>query len=145
MNQEIKKSIVFQAKDGTSNEFEYTYENLPVYGRNVWNFFVASKHIEVKNKFQISFTEIDKNTVKCTVMEKNDEYYSAKGIPEKMIEEAFLELNKEVVSSSNSNNHKKINEEFRTDSATKVWIRLKELGKATYNEEEDFYTFINLN
>ena len=67
--------------------------------------------------------------------------YTGKGITERLIEESanFLELT--IISSTSNPNKKVLNTEFRTVPATKVWERLKNQGLASYNEEDDIYTF----
>ena len=67
--------------------------------------------------------------------------YKAKGIPDKLIEEATKILNVTIKSSSNNPEFQVFPNEFRTDSATKVWKRLVAKNQAAYDERMDIYTY----
>lgn len=66
---------------------------------------------------------------------------SGMGIPEKLIELVASKFGLEVVSSSNNLSYKKLETEWRSLDANKVWDRLLNQNRAIYNAELDIYTY----
>ena len=60
-----------------------------------------------------------------------------------MIEEAANVLGLTIISSTNNPQKKSLSTEWRTPAADIIWGRLIFHGRATYNEQDDIYTFLN--
>jgi hypothetical protein len=111
-------------------------------GRIEWKFTITPLNDSYSDFFEFIAEEIDEETFKIkTVSHNNQEIYIAKGIPEQMIFELASLSTKNIISSSNKSHSKKIEGEFRTPQATKVWERIKNIGHANYLEEKDIYSF----
>lgn len=68
---------------------------------------------------------------------------SGKGLGEVGIGILDLHVGGGVKSSSNSKMYHKIEGEFRTESATRIWKRLTAIGLAIFNNEEDRYCYVS--
>ena len=87
-----------------------------------------------------SAKETADNYIKVTMINNHNQIeYSAKGIPEKIIQELRNLSDKVIISSSNNPLYKSFDEEYRTLPAYKVWNRLIVQGKASYDTEIDTY------
>ena len=123
--------------------FEYTVEPTENDVPRIWTFRVIPVNEPYSDFFEFAVTEIDAQTVKVTAIDKHYQaVYSAKGIPEALIAEANRILNRNIISSTNAGAAKSFSNEYRTPSATKVWIRLVEQGHAVLNPATDIYSFI---
>lgn len=92
----------------------------------------------VDEVFDATF-EISGNMAKSIMMSANHARYMAKGIPEAVLEYVKKNWAVDVCSSSNKRSTKTSTQEYRTPSATKVWERLKNANKATYDASSDQY------
>lgn len=130
-------------KDGIENNFKYSLEVVEDENYKKWNFMVIPANEIFKDFFFFSAQETKEKQVKITMMNNhNQKEYSAKGIPEKLIQTISLITNQPILSSSNISKYKSFEEEYRTPQATKVWERLKKEGKAHYNEQTDTYRLV---
>jgi len=119
------KKIECVGKDGMIRTFKYKVEEHPFRENREWIFRIYPISGYAADFFEFCVTEIDNNTVKVTMMHHNNQpEYIAKGIPERMIEEAHNVLKRRIISSTNSENHKILPNEYITISAVKVWKRL---------------------
>ena len=132
--------IICIDKDGNENKYLY---NLEIDGgQEEWLFMIKPLNIEVDDFFEFTVRKINENNGKVIQMTNHLKMiYSAKGIPEKMIEESSKVLNLEITSSTNIESKKSFANECRSGQATKVWERLSDKGKAKYNLEIDTYFY----
>lgn len=129
-------------KDGSIETFQYESEKQICLGRNDWIFRVHPIGGKVFDFFEFSVTQIDENIGKVTMMSHNSQpELIAKGIPERMIEEAYKILELEIISSTTSANHKILENEYITESAVKVWKRLVKRGNAYFDSENKVYRY----
>lgn len=90
--------------------------------------------------FDFILKPLDENRLMVSMMQHNNkEWYRAKGIPDALIPALAQRFQKVVTSSSNCDAAKKFPEESRNGPASKVWKRLVEQGRATYQESVDRY------
>ncbi|GHB54648.1 hypothetical protein [Persicitalea jodogahamensis] len=126
------------------NYFKYARETSKENGNIKWIFKIKPSDLDETDWFEFSITKINETMGKVTTMLHNYlEVYVAKGIPEKMIEEASQVLNLRIISSSNNPKFKSFGNESRSSGADKVWKRLVEQGKATYDSTTDTYEFLS--
>lgn len=138
---EFTTEIICIDKNGNENTFKYSLEESEENGKKKWVFRVVPHNLIVQDWFEFSVTEVDENTGKITSMNNRKmTEYIAKGIPEKLIEEANSVLNLTINSSSNTEEFKAFPNEWRSESATKVWERLLNRGEAEYDQQRDIYT-----
>jgi hypothetical protein len=129
-------------KNGVSRIFKYRLEPHPERKPKEWIFFVHTLEEKEKDFFEFHLTEIDDNTAKVTMMaHHSQDEFIAMGIPERMIEEGYKVLKKQIISSTNSRNHQKLPNEYTLPYAVKVWKRLVSKGKAYFNEEEQVFYY----
>ena len=137
------KQITCIDKDGYKNNFLYSLEIEKINDYNQWKFSVIPDDGLCSDFFFFSGETISDEKIKITMMNNhNQEIYSGKGIPERLIEELHIITGKDIVSSSNNPHKKVLEEEYRTPPATKVWQRLVNINRASYNTEDDLFTFI---
>lgn len=136
--------IICIGKDGIRTVFRYEIQVSSKDGFAVFLFRIVPENLVFVDWFEFSVTKIDATTGKITSMAHNYvPEYMAKGIPEKMIEEASNILNLEIISSSNKAAHKILGAEWRSIDGGKPWKRLVNQGKATYDTECDIFFFKN--
>ncbi|WP_131726565.1 hypothetical protein [Flavobacterium sp. Leaf82] len=142
---DFKNDIICTDRNGVANNFKYHLKESKENENKKWVFMIIPENnINIYDWFEFAVTEIDNENGKVTIMShKNNPEYVAKGIPEKMIEESSIVLNKSIHSSSNIAEFKSFETEWRSDSATKVWRRLQDQNNADYSEASDTYTFVN--
>ena len=134
------KKIECIGKDKITKTFEYELEERSFLSHREWIFRVYPLVRKSLEFFEFSLTEIDDKTAKVAMMNHhNQPEYIAQGIPERMIEEAYEVLGIQIISSTNSEKHQKLPNEYITIGAVKVWERLVSKGKAYFNEEERVY------
>jgi len=126
-------------RDGQEREFNCSEPDIDGYGVKRYTYRIRPIASEPIESFEFTVEEVGEDTVKVVVMDRHHEpAYSAMGIPERMIQECATTLGKKVISSNNGAN---IPGEFRTPRATKVWERLVAQERATFDEQQDRYTF----
>jgi hypothetical protein len=131
-------------RNGSPSQFKYSMDESEEEGNVKWVFRVMPFDLNASDWYEFAITVINPTVGKVTVMDNRDlVQYRGKGITEKMIEEAANVLGLTVISSTNKSQKKLLLTEWRTPAATKIWNRLLDQGRATYNEEDDIYTFIN--
>ena len=148
------KKITCTGKGNTDNNFVYSVEE-GIHCEEVgdrgeekeytkWSFKVMMpNNINDSKWFDFEVTKVDDTIGKVTVMNHNNySNFQGKGIPSTMIKEASEELDIKIISSSNE--FPILENESRSDEATKVWKRLVTQKKARYNKEKDIYEFLNL-
>ncbi len=129
-------------RNGQEVIFRYELAESEEHDKQKWIFRVLPENLQAADWFEFGITMINDNTGKITVMNNRGiEQYSAKGIPEKLIEVASEVLNIEISSSSNNPQRKTFDTEWRTPAATKVWQRLVEQGRAIYSQDDDTFLF----
>lgn len=137
------KTIICTGKNNLQTNFKYWHEKESNDYGNIWKISVVDEAENYMNIASYRAEEIGDNQLKITVMNnRNSDVFSAKGIPEKIIDELAKISGKTVISSTNKLTAKSIDSEFRTGEATKVWERLVKEKKATYNSNFDIYTYI---
>ena len=131
-------------KDDVKTTFSYSIEESEINGFKKWIFRIVPQNLEFTDWFEFSVVELGNGVGKVITMNTNfKKEYSAKGIPDKMIEEASNKLELNIISSTNKKAHKFLDNEWRTEAASKVWNRLVTRGIAIYDEEKDLYTYRN--
>ena len=144
IDMEFDKEIVCKDRNGNQNQFKYSLEESEENGKVKWIFRVMPYDMNAPDWFEFAVTVINPTIGKVTVMDnRNMVEYRGKGITENMIAEAAKVLGLTIISSSNNPQKKSLSVEWRTPAADVVWERLRSKGLATYNEEDDIYTFIN--
>ena len=130
-------------REGIRNNFKYILakdENSE--DRIEWKFSVIPEDEKFADFFYLTAEEINDETLKITMINHhNQDIYIAKGIPEKIIQELSILSEMKVISSSNKSQYQSFESEFRTPSATKVWERIRNFGNATYDSEQDIYSY----
>jgi hypothetical protein len=127
-------------KNGIPHNFKYFYEVENDEGMDVWKFMVIPESEIYEDFFFFSAKETVDNCLKVTMINNHNQIeYSAKGIPERIIQELRNLSNKVIISSSNNPLYKSFDGEFRTPPADKFWNRLVTQGKASYDIETDTY------
>lgn len=139
---DFDNNIICVGRNEVITVFKYSLEEFETFGYKKWIFRIVPEDLQFIDWFEFSVAEIGDDTGKVITMNNNNQKgYSAKGIPDKMIEEASKKLNLNIISSSNKKGGKFFDNEWRTTDATKVWNRLVQNGLANYNYELDFYTY----
>ncbi len=139
----MESEIICIDRNGSENRFKYSIEKTTEKGNNTWFFRIQPVDIIVDEDFEFEITQIGENIGKVTQMFHHfKEEYIAKGVPEKMIEEANRILNLNIISSTNKEESKLLSTEWRTTEAEKVWIRLYAQGKAKYDPNSEIYELI---
>jgi hypothetical protein len=134
------KYIKCKGRDGIEEIFIYNMKYNSI--EKTWIFLVYSITCNTDEFFEFQVKEVNKTTVKVIMMHHhNDSAYIAKGISEKMIEEAQKVLGREVISSTNSKEHKKFKNEYITEGAIKVWKRLERIGKAIWDDGNKVFRY----
>jgi hypothetical protein len=137
------KPIICIGKDNLETNFKYWHEKEPNEYGDIWKISVVDDAENYMNIASYRAEEIENNQLKMTMMNNhNSATFSAKGIPEKIIDELAKISKKTVISSTNKLTAKSIDSEYRTGEATKVWERLVSENKATYDSDSDIYTYI---
>lgn len=137
-------SITCIDKDGQPNNFKCCYEKDYIDYLETWKFTIFPENEIYADFFFLSAQETSDHFMKITMMNNhNQACYSAKGIPEKIIETLQNLSGKTIISSSNNPVYQSFNEEYRTPPATKVWERMKLKGMASYDEQKDTYLLEN--
>lgn len=136
--------IVCVGKDGLETSFEYSMENATdEVGNEKWVFRVYEINVARTYWFEFSITRVDETTGKVTTMDNmRMPQFMARGIPDRMIEEASSVLELSIVSSSNHPDYKVFENEWRTPNATQVWERLANRNMAAYDVSHDIFTFV---
>ncbi len=136
---EFKNQINCTGRDGEERIFKYHLKESEENGQKKWIFMVVPENMQFNEWFELSVLDLNGNEGKVVMMNhhKRPEYI-AMGIPERLIEEANIQLDLTIKSSSN----KLGVGEYRTPNAEKVWERLVERDLAEYNDETDEYTYI---
>ena len=136
--------IICTDRNGIQNQFKYSIEESEENGKVKWIFRVMPFDLIATDWFEFAITVINPTIGKVTVMDnRNMVQNKGKGITEKMIEEAVNVLGLTIISSTNNPQKKSLSTEWRTPAADIIWERLITQGRATYNEQDDIYTFIN--
>jgi hypothetical protein len=129
-------------REGLIRTFQYEKEHRRLLDRDEWIFRVFPLDKNAADWFEFTVTQIDEKTGKVTMMNNNNQpALSAKGIPERMIEEANKVLGLEIISSTNSPEAKVLDNEYITQDAVKVWQRLVKRGKALYDAEHKVFWY----
>jgi hypothetical protein len=140
---DFKNEIICKGRDRAEHKFLYSIEESEEQGLVKWIFRVMPEDLKAKDYYEFAVVIIGNNTGKIVMMDnRNMKEYRGKGITEKMIAEAKKALGVSIISSTNCSKYKALETEWRTDSATIIWERLRMNGKANYDEEKDIYTFI---
>lgn len=135
--------IICTDRNGNQNQFKYSINKSEENGKVKWIFRVMPFDLNANDWFEFAITVINPTVGKITVMDnRNMVEYRGKGITEKMIEEAANVLGLTIISSTNNSQKKLLSTEWRTPAADVIWERLIAQGRATYNTEDDIYTFI---
>jgi hypothetical protein len=135
--------IVCTDRNGNQNTFKYSMDESEESGKVKWVFRVMPYDLNATDWFEFAITVINPTIGKITVMDnRNMVQYRGKGITEKMIDEAANVLELTIISSTNNPQKKSLSPEWRTPAADVIWERLRTKGLATYNAEDDIYTFI---
>ncbi len=136
--------IICIDRNGNQNPFKYSMDESEEGGKVKWVFRVMPHDLNAADWFEFAITVINPTVGKITVMDnRNMVQYRGKGITEKMIEEAANVLGLTIISSTNNPQKMSLSTEWRTPAADIIWGRLITQGRATYNEQDDIYTFIN--
>lgn len=144
MNMEFDNKIICIDRNGDQNSFKYSMEKSDEDEKVKWIFRIIPYDLIATDWFEFAITVINPTVGKITVMDnRNMKQYRGKGITEKMIEEAANVLGLTIISSTNNPQKKSLSTEWRTPAADIIWDRLITKGRATYNEQDDIYTFIN--
>lgn len=133
-------------RDGNINKFKYSIEQTIEYSYDndfeKFIFRVMPADFNTDDWFEFSIVKINNATGKVSTMKNNRvPELSGKGITEKLIELAASQFGLTIISSSNNPLHKKLETEWRSIDANKVWDRLQAQNKATYDTELDIYTY----
>jgi hypothetical protein len=135
--------IICIDRNGNQNSFKYSMDESEESGKVKWVFRVMPHDLNAADWFEFAITVINPTVGKITVMDnRNMVQYRGKGITEKMIEVAANVLGLTIISSTNNPQKKSLSIEWRTPAADIIWERLRAKGLATYNTEDDIYTFI---
>jgi len=128
-------------RDNVRRIYEYSLDHDE--NARSWTFRVVPVNEPYTDFFEFTVTEVSPQTIKITSIENRRlPMYTARGIPEALIAEAYYILHHSVISSSNIAAAKSFANEFRTPPATKIWERLVQQGHAHYVRNTDTYWFI---
>lgn len=137
------REIICTDRNGNQNRFKYSMNESEENGNVKWVFRVMPFDLNANDWYEFAITVVNPTVGKVTVMDnRNKIEYRGKGISEKMIEEAANVLGLTIISSTNNPEKKSLSIEWRTPAADVIWERLIAQGRATYNTEDDIYTFI---
>jgi hypothetical protein len=138
----IGKRFIIECIGRNGKEEKFLYSVDYNESEETWIYRVYSIESSTKEFFEFHVRRINETTGKVVMMiHHNVEAYIAKGIPERMIEEAHTVLNLEIMSSTNSEENKMFENEYITDEAKKVWKRLLDKGKAFWDENDRVFYF----
>src|SRR5690348_11566195 len=127
---------------GQANNFKYSIEKSQENDFEKLIFRVVPANLNTDDWFEFSIVKIDDTTGKISSMNNNSiPELSGKGIPDKLIELIALKFNLKIISSSNKPSSQKLDTEWRTIDANKVWDRLIKQNKALYDSDLDIYTY----
>ncbi len=139
-----KGSITCVDRHGAYNTFYYRYSVSGIQTEQEEHRLTifASSNYSDSEFFELTAKPKDGQLKIITIVKNNDALYGAKGIPDSAIPELAMLSGKIVRSSS----HKYPSEqnEYRTNDATKVWQRLENNQKATYDQATDVYTLTEI-
>lgn len=135
------KEIKTIGKDGNEYIFYYCFKKKYKNDKELLVFRIADTEDNLNMEFFEFKLEEDKNEfLKIIMINKHfSDKYSAKGIPEKMIDVSSKLFKRRIRSSSNITS--KYTGESRIESATKMWDRLVSIGKAEYIKNDDYYIY----
>ena len=131
---------------GNINKFKYSIEQTIEYNDDndleKFTFRVMPVDFNTDDWFEFSVVKIDDNAGKISSMTNHGvSELRGMGIPEKLIELAASQFGLRIISSSNKPLHQKLEKEWRTIDANKVWDRLVKQNKASYDTDFDIYTY----
>jgi hypothetical protein len=136
------REIVCTDRNGNQNLFKYSLDESDEDGNAKWIFRVMPFDLNATDWFEFGITVINPTIGKVTMMNnRNMVQYKGKGITEKLIEEAANVLGLTIISSTNNPKTKSLLTEWRSEAAGVIWKRLINQGLASFNEQEDIYTF----
>ena len=127
---------------GNTNRFKYSKELSEDGDFEKVIYRVIPADTDTNDWFEFSVAKIDDTTGKVSSMNNNKvPELRGKGITEKLIELAASELGLHIISSSNKLSSKKLETEWRSIDASRVWDRLVQQNKANYDSELDVYSY----
>ena len=131
-------------RDNLETTFRYSLEESELNQYKKWIFRIVPENLEFQDWFEFSvleLSEIDRIGKVITMNANRRSEYLSKGIPDKMIEVSSQVLGLNIISSTNKEEYKFTENEFRTEEASKVWDRLVKKGCASYDLENDVYKY----
>ncbi len=128
----------------SNNEvFECTLASNQSNGLIVHEFLIKPKGIDTYQQFQFEVTSIPGGiSIVSNIQNNNFPLVSGKGISYIMIGYAHQYVGENLYSSTNSENHKLLPNEFITPDAQKIWERLCSEGRAIYCNSNYRYKYI---
>jgi hypothetical protein len=109
---------------------------------NEWKYQVHLHNpprMEEDDFYYAAFRQIGDARVQVVMLSRNKAHYGGKGITEALFAEVAHRTSLQLVSSTN---RKSGSDEYRTVQATRVWNRLVEAKKATYDAASDHYVLL---
>lgn len=141
--QNNKHELICVDCEGNENRFLYSIEKSEDQGCVKWIFRVIPDDKKATDWYEFAVTQIDESIGKVTVMNNRDMIqYRGKGITEKLISESSLVLGLTIISSTSVQIGKSLENEWRTEPATKIWERLRVKGNASHDTITDIYTYL---
>ena len=109
----------------------------------VHEFLIKPKGIDTLQQFQFEVTSILGGiSIVSNIQNNNFPLVSRKGLYYFMIEYAYHFVGENLYSSTNSENHKLLPNEFITPDAQKIWESLSSEGKAIFSNSNFRYKYI---
>jgi predicted acylesterase/phospholipase RssA len=130
--------LLCTGRDGIERTFDYGFEKDQF--EETWHFRVQTVPPQPNAEaFDLSVTALDDATLRQIMLaHHNNPVYAAMGIPDALIPVVAAVLGKKVVSSPTTADDAGV---YRTESATKVWDRLRDKGHARYDSDTDVYEY----
>jgi len=127
--------------DKKNGEFQFSYEFIKEKGIEKHIYMIYKKPADKKQFFEMEiWKSSDDRFISTNMNHNNHKELMRKGIPSTMIEMISHQFAQPIYSSSNE--CKIFENEFRSESATSLWKKLVQNGKARYDDKQDRFIFI---
>lgn len=123
--------------------FVFTLKSRVSNGKIVHEFSIKPNGLDTYQEYQFEVTCIPGDiSIVSNMQNNNNPLVSKKGISFMMIEYAYTKFGHNLYSSTNSEEHKLLTSEFRSNDAEKIWLKLSAEGRANYIQTMQRYKYM---